>query len=132
MAGKYLVQIGGCNDCHTPGWLQQPGKAPESRWLTGINVGFRGPWGTTYPRNLRLLVQKLTEQQWLATLRRPDFAKPPMPVYDVNHMSDADLRAIYTFLKDLGPAGKPVPQDVPPGQAPKTPYINFVPVAPGH
>lgn len=42
--GKYLVLIGGCNDCHTPGFIESDGKGPaESEWLTGSPVGFRGP-----------------------------------------------------------------------------------------
>jgi mono/diheme cytochrome c family protein len=47
--GKYLVTIGGCNDCHTPGYLLSEGKTPEALWLTGSSFGWRGPWGTTYP-----------------------------------------------------------------------------------
>ena len=51
-AGRYLVKIGGCNDCHTPGYVEQvmmTGKAmPESDWLQGGDVGFSGPWGVSY------------------------------------------------------------------------------------
>ena len=47
--GRYLVQIGGCNDCHTPGYAMSGGKVPEKQWLTGDAVGWNGPWGTTYP-----------------------------------------------------------------------------------
>ena len=45
--GKYLVQIAGCNDCHTPGFMQKGFDVPESDWLVGVPVGWRGPWGTT-------------------------------------------------------------------------------------
>ncbi len=45
-AGRYLVKIGGCNDCHTPGYVEQlmmTGKAmPEADWLMGSDVGFAG------------------------------------------------------------------------------------------
>jgi hypothetical protein len=27
--GRYLVKITGCNDCHTPGYIQNAGKVPE-------------------------------------------------------------------------------------------------------
>lgn len=40
--GRYLVKLGGCNDCHTPGYAQAGGKMPESDWLTGNPVGLRG------------------------------------------------------------------------------------------
>src|SRR3981189_7474 len=63
--GRYLVEIGGCNDCHTPGYMQSDGKIPEAQWLTGDKLGWRGPWGTTYASNLRTFMQHLTEAEWL-------------------------------------------------------------------
>ncbi|MEJ2396973.1 MAG: cytochrome C, partial [Gammaproteobacteria bacterium] len=27
--GRYLVRIGGCNDCHTAGYAESGGKTPE-------------------------------------------------------------------------------------------------------
>ena len=44
--GRYLSKIGGCNDCHTPGYLFSEGKVPEKLWLTGDRFGWRGPWET--------------------------------------------------------------------------------------
>ncbi len=52
--GRYLIQIAGCNDCHTANYAPSGGKVPEKEWLTGDALGWRGPWGTTYPTNLRL------------------------------------------------------------------------------
>ncbi len=75
--GRYLIVTGGCNDCHTPGYPESGGKTPQAEWLTGNAVGFQGPWGTTYPANLRLTVQKMSEAQWLARARQP--MRPPMP-----------------------------------------------------
>ena len=34
--GKYLAQIAGCNDCHTPGYMASAGNVEESVWLTGV------------------------------------------------------------------------------------------------
>ena len=31
--GKYLIVIGACNDCHTPGYAMSNGKVPEKDWL---------------------------------------------------------------------------------------------------
>src|SRR5438309_1088916 len=31
-AGRYLVIVGGCNDCHTPGFAATGGKIPETLW----------------------------------------------------------------------------------------------------
>jgi mono/diheme cytochrome c family protein len=55
--GRYIVKIAGCNDCHTPGYFQTGGKVPEKEWLVGDKLGWRGPWGTTYPSNLRAVGQ---------------------------------------------------------------------------
>src|ERR1700759_3705493 len=63
--GEYLVAIGGCNDCHTDGWNQNPGQIPVAQRLTGSHVGWTGPWGTSYPTNLRLLIQNLTPEAWV-------------------------------------------------------------------
>ena len=31
--GRSAVVIGGCNDCHTDGYLQTEGDVPEEQWL---------------------------------------------------------------------------------------------------
>src|SRR5688500_15271771 len=74
--GEYLVNLGGCNDCHTP-WVMGPnGPAPDMTralsghpanlvmptppkmdgpWVwsaAGTNTAFAGPWGISYGRNL--------------------------------------------------------------------------------
>jgi hypothetical protein len=67
--GRYLVKTTGCNDCHTPGYIESAGEIEESRWLVGNSLGWQGPWGTTYPANLRLLTQGLTAAQWLQVAR---------------------------------------------------------------
>src|SRR5687768_14298178 len=59
--GRYLVKTAGCNDCHTPGYAQSAGQVPEAQWMTGDALGYQGPWGTTYPINVRLFMQSLTE-----------------------------------------------------------------------
>ena len=123
-AGRYLVVIGGCNDCHTPGYMET--SVPESEWLTGLPVGFRGPWGTTYPANLRLSVTNMTEDAWVEMVHTRTMM-PPMPWVNLNQISEQDARAIYQYISSLGPAGQPAPTYVPPGQEPATPYIDFVP-----
>jgi mono/diheme cytochrome c family protein len=122
--GNYLVRIGGCNDCHTPGYAMTDGKTPQAQWLVGDRLGWRGPWGTTYPANLRLYMQGLTEAQWLTTAKSLK-TRPPMPWFSVQQMSDADLRAIYAFVRSLGPAGQPAPAYVPPDKEPPQPFVLF-------
>jgi mono/diheme cytochrome c family protein len=122
--GRYLVKIGGCNDCHTPNYPQAGGKVPEKEWLTGDMLGWRGPWGTTYPTNLRLYMQDLTEEQWVKKAKTL-MARPPMPWFNVREMTTRDLRALYRYVRHLGPAGKPAPAYVPPDRTPQPPFVQF-------
>jgi mono/diheme cytochrome c family protein len=122
--GSYLVRIGGCNDCHTPGYTATGGEIPQAQWLTGDKLGWRGPWGTTYAANLRTYMQNLTEAQWLKAARALQ-TRPPMPWFSVRQMSDADLRAIYAFTRHLGPGGEPAPAYVPPEKEPPPPFVLF-------
>jgi mono/diheme cytochrome c family protein len=121
--GKYLVQITGCNDCHTAGYAESAGKVEEVTWLTGDRLGWRGPWGTTYPANLRLTVKNMTADQFVILARSP--LRPPMPWFNLRDMQDGDVKAIYAYLKHLGPAGEPAPAYVPPDKTPAGPFVKF-------
>lgn len=122
--GRYLVQVAGCNDCHTAGYAQSGGKVAEKDWLTGDSLGWSGPWGTTYAINLRLFVKDMTAAQWLATTRAT-VSRPPMPWLSLHTMKDDDLLGIYHYLRSLGPAGKLAPDYLPPGGKPTTPVVRF-------
>ncbi len=122
--GRFLVVYGTCNDCHTPGWRETDGKIPESRWLTGTAVGFRGWWGTSYPTNVRLDFMAMTEDRWLLAVRTRA-GHPPMDWEDLRALSIADRRAIYAFVRSLGPAGVPAPDALPPWRDPAPPYIDM-------
>ena len=77
---------------------------PKEQWLTGSPLGFHGPWGTTYASNLRLRMQNFSEDEWLAysaNLR----TRPIMPDFAVRDMTEEDRRALYRFIRGLGPAG---------------------------
>ena len=125
--GKYLVQIAGCNDCHTPGYTASAGRVAETLWLTGDQLGWRGPWGTTYASNLRLLVKDISANQFVKLARGE--LRPPMPWYNLRAMTDRDVKAIYAYLKHLGPAGQPAPHYVPADKTPGGPFVQF-PAAP--
>ena len=122
--GRYLVQIGGCNDCHTPDYPAQGGKVPEAQWLTGDALGWQGGWGTTYATNLRLYMQDLTEEQWIKKAKALN-ARPPMPWFNVRAMSNTDLRAFYRYVRHLGPAGTPSRPAEAPGARPATAVIQW-------
>jgi mono/diheme cytochrome c family protein len=122
--GKYLVKIAGCNDCHTAGYAPAAGKMPESAWLMGDTLGWRGPWGTTYATNLRLYMANLSEAQWIQRAKTVE-TRPPMPWFILRDMTNEDLAAIYHYVRSLGAAGEPAPAYVPAGKEPGTPYVMF-------
>jgi len=57
--------------------------------------------------------------------------RPPMPWFNMRSMSEADQRAMYAYIRSLGPAGQPAPLALPPGEKPKTPYLDALPRPPG-
>jgi hypothetical protein len=128
-AGRYLVIVAGCNDCHTEGYMALGDAVPEETWLSGSRLGWRGPWGTTYPSNLRLRAQELSESEWVTMLQTRK-ALPPHPWVNTNQLSVADAGAMYQYIRSLGPAGEPVPVAVGPDRDPTTAYLSMIPVEP--
>lgn len=122
--GRYVVMIGGCNDCHTAGFAQAGGKLPESAWLLGDSLGWSGPWGTTYAPNLRLRIAGMDADAFKAYARGL-VTRPPMPYWAVNAMSDRDLEAMHAFITTLGPAGELAPAALPPGVVARGPVVQF-------
>jgi hypothetical protein len=55
-----------------------------------------------------------------------------MPWFNLAAMTDEDLRAVYRYVRSLGPKGEPAPQFAAPGQPVNTPVIVFVPQQPAH
>lgn len=122
--GRYLVKTTGCNDCHTPMYGMKNGEVPEKDWLIGDGVGWKGPWGTSYPSNLRARIQTMKEEEFVQYAKAFK-TRPPMPWYSVNAMTTADLRSLYRFVKSLGPSSNQVPAALPPGETPKGPYMDM-------
>ncbi|MEP6732600.1 MAG: cytochrome C [bacterium] len=128
-AGEYLTIVGSCNDCHTQGWTESKGKIAPADRFAGLDVGFRGEWGTSYGKNLRTVTQRQTEEHWVTVLKTADEGdgKAPMPWWNTAMMSDRDLRAMYRYIKSLGPNPKGVPRSLAPGKEPAGPYIWVTP-----
>lgn len=124
--GRYLVGFGSCNDCHTPGWRESDGTIPVARWMTGSSLGYRGPWGTSYPTNVRLEFQRISEEDWLFMVRTRS-GHWPMVWHDLRLLGTDDQRAIYRFVRSLGPKGTQAPAGLPPSVEPATPFIWVVP-----
>jgi mono/diheme cytochrome c family protein len=122
--GEYLARIAGCNDCHTPGYAESGGKVEKATWLVGTPLGWTGPWGTTYPANLRLKVADMDDATWLDYSAKLH-TRPPMPDFAVRDMKETDRLALFRFIKSLGAGGEPAPAYLPPGQQPPLPYVEF-------
>lgn len=122
--GRYLVQVTGCNDCHTAGYAQAGGRIDEERWLLGDGTGHEGPWGTSFPSNLRLTLLRFTDEQWLDYARTLS-TRPPMPWFALRTMNDDDLLAILRFVQWLGPKGEPAPPSLVPGETYIGPMVRY-------
>jgi len=147
--GEYLVNVGGCNDCHTPHIMTETGPAPDqSRLLSGHPADVKlpkfdfeivrkgewamfsgdmtamvGPWGVSYSANLT------PDNQTGTGLWTPEIFKealrtgkhmgkgrpilPPMPWFNLALMTDADLDAIFAYLRSLKPINNQVPAPIP-------------------
>ncbi len=128
--GRYLVKTLGCNDCHTPQYGPREGRVPEQEWLIGDGVGWYGPWGTSYGSNLRRSMHRMDEAQWVAYAQQVK-TRPPMPWLSLNALLPEDLRAIHRFVRSLGDSENVVPAGLPPGERPRTPYLDMHLVVPG-
>lgn len=132
--GRYLTLMGGCNDCHTPGTFY--GVPDYDRTLSGSELGWVGPWGVTFPRNLtpdrETGLGAWTEQDIVNALRtgmRPDGSVilPPMPWPMYATMTDDDAFAIAAYLKSLEPVKHRAPDRLAPGVAFDGPAMRFPP-----
>jgi mono/diheme cytochrome c family protein len=124
--GKQISIIGGCNDCHTAGYNESGGVIDPAKALMGTSVGWMGPWGTTYPKNLRITVSDKTEDEFVKFAKTFQ-TRPPMPWYNVHAIDESDIRSLYQYIKSLGAAGAQVPAALDPGEMPKTPYTVAAP-----
>ncbi|HEX7078519.1 MAG TPA: c-type cytochrome [Candidatus Eisenbacteria bacterium] len=135
--GKYLTTIMSCGDCHTPGTLY--GAPDFDRTLSGSELGWAGPWGVSYPRNLtpdmETGIGAWSEDDIVKAIQtgyRPDGTQlsPPMPWPNFANLSHDDAIAIAKYLKSLPPVHHKVPDKLAPGVKPKvTPVVIPAPPA---
>lgn len=122
--GKYLVNLGGCSDCHTPGnFLGHP---DMKRYLGGSDVGFAIPGlGVFVGRNLtpdkETGLGTWTRQQIITaftTGKRPDgrILAPIMPWRAFGKLTHRDAEAIAAYLQSLPPVRHAVPGPFGPGE----------------
>lgn len=100
---------------------------PEGPWLvvTGAtNTAFAGPWGVSFTANLTpdadTGLGRWTLRDFMQTFRtgkrtgRGREILPPMPIPVYNHFTDADLAAVYAYLRTIPPVKNRVPEPRPP------------------
>jgi hypothetical protein len=99
------------------------------QWVifNGQNTAFAGPWGVSFAANLTpdaTGIGTWTFEQFNSAMRKGKFKglansrplMPPMPWQNYKDMSDADMKAVFVYLKSLRPVSNVVPAYVPAGQ----------------
>jgi mono/diheme cytochrome c family protein len=115
--GKYLVQIGGCTDCHTPGHFL--GKPDMTRYLGGSDVGFGIPGmgvfvGPNLTSDKETGLGNWSARQIVTAIKsgtRPDgrTLAPSMPWRGLAGLTDTDALSIAAFLKSVPPVSHKIP-----------------------
>jgi mono/diheme cytochrome c family protein len=133
--GKYLVTLGGCSDCHTPGYFF--GKPDMTKYLGGSQVGFEIPdLGVFHGPNLtpdkETGLGAWTDEQIVAAIqqgKRPDgrMLAPIMPWRAFANLSTADVKAIVAYLRTVPPVRNKVPGPFGPKEKPTSFVMKIVP-----
>jgi len=133
--GKYLVTLGGCNDCHTPGYFL--GHPDFDRRLGGSEVGFSIPGlGVFVGRNLTPDKQtglgSWTDEEIVTAIttgKRPDGRElaPIMPWRAFSALTKEDAEAIAVYLKSLPPVHNEIPGPFGPDEKPTVLVFTIVP-----
>ena len=133
--GKYLVTLGLCTDCHTPGYFF--GKPDEKRYLGGSEVGFEIPGlGVFHGPNLtpdkETGLGNWSNEQIVTALQtgvRPDgrILAPIMPWKAFGQLSKDDAMAMAAYLKSIPPVKNKVPGPFGPTQTPTSFVFKVVP-----
>ena len=115
--GKYLVQLAGCTDCHTPGHLL--GKPDMARFLGGSDVGFEIPGlgivvGPNLTPDIGTGLGRWTSNEIVTAIQtgvRPDgrILAPVMPWRAYAGLTKSDSAAIVEYLRSLPPVSNKVP-----------------------
>lgn len=110
--------------------MTPPPALPEGPWAVTIsesNTAWSGAWGVSFTANLTPDPQtglgRWTLRNFSDTLRsgrhmgRGREILPPMPVALYKHFTDADIEAIYAYLRSIPAVRNKVPAPLPPGDA---------------
>lgn len=132
--GKYLVNFGGCNDCHTPGYFL--GKPDMAQYLSGSDVGLSLPTGVFVGRNLtpdkETGLGNWTKEQIITAFsagKRPDGRElaPNMPWEAFSRLTDTDKDAIASYLQSIPAVRHAVPGPFAPNETPTVMTFVLIP-----
>ena len=112
---------------HPEGDKLPPPPKPEGPWImtaAATNTAWSGPWGVSYTANLtpdpETGLGKWTQRNFTDTIRtgrhmgRGREILPPMPIPMYKHFTDADLEAIFGYLRTIPAVKNRVPEPVAP------------------
>lgn len=107
--------------------MTPPPQLPEGPWAvvsSATNTAYAGPWGVSFSANLtpdaETGIGRWTERDFLQTIRtgrhlgRGRQVLPPMPIPVYGQMTDADLKAIYAYLRTVPAIRNSVPDPLAP------------------
>jgi mono/diheme cytochrome c family protein len=133
--GRYLVGIGGCNDCHTPGYFL--GKPDASRYLGGSDVGFEIPGlgvfvGPNLTPDKETGLGGWSEDEIVTAIQtgvRPDgrILAPIMPWRALAGLTKEDARAVAAYLKSIPPVVHKAPGPFGASEKPSVFVMRLVP-----
>jgi len=119
---------------HPQGMMLPPAPAGQGPWIWGgaaTNTAFWGPWGISYASNLTPDVETgigaWTVEQFIGAMRKGQHLGngrpilPPMPWQPFGMKNDADLKAIFAYLKSQSAVKNAVPANQAPTQPTATP-----------
>ena len=105
--GQYLVTMGNCVTCHTP---MTPQGAPMMKMAFAGGFHLKGPWGEVVGANITPDASGISyydEALFIRTLRTGHVGARKlnyvMPTGYFKNMNDADLKAIFAFLRTVRP-----------------------------
>lgn len=133
--GEYLVNFGGCHDCHTPSYFL--GQPDMERYLGGSDVGFEIPGvGVFVGRNItpdeETGIGAWSDEEIVTALQtgeRPDgrVLAPVMPWHAYAKLTDEDVEAIAAYLRSIDPVSHEVPGPFGPGEEVSTFFMRVMP-----
>jgi mono/diheme cytochrome c family protein len=131
--GQYLATIMDCGGCHTPGALA--GQPDGRRKLAGSDIGFGGPFGVVYPKNLtpdrETGLGDWGDAEIARAIRHGQSRDgrpllPVMPWRSYAALTPDDAEALVAYLRSIPPVKFAVPADVKPGGRATAPYLTVV------